>query len=212
MALIFGAAIIVFTYIPGISAKNIGFRCQNARLQHCISELKLLDSKTGKFVQRLNIEEIYKDSLLCKKYQEACSIIAYVREDMGRDAFTQLYGRWSWYDSDFNAMHDSDSVEVNSYTCHGPLPLGKYNIMLPHDDYGLREEKGTVVVTRDDKVVLVYPLDERIRKNPELLDHPDSLFLWSNDSLMLVLNSFYYRDRGIAQANLYSYDLFRKSE
>ena len=212
MALIFGAAIIVFTYIPGISAKNIGFRCQNARLQHYISELKLLDSKTGKFVQRLNIEEIYKDSLLCKQYQEACSIIAYVREDMGRDAFTQLYGRWSWYDSDFNAMHDCDSVEVNSYTCHSPLPLGKYNVMLPHDDYGVKEENGTVVVTRDDKVVLVYPLDERIRKNPELLDHPDSLFLWSNDSLMLVLNSFYYRDRGIAQANLYSYDLFRKSE
>ena len=48
MALIFGAAIILFTYIPGISAKSIGLSCQKQRLTRLISDLKLSDAKTGK--------------------------------------------------------------------------------------------------------------------------------------------------------------------
>ncbi len=211
MALIFGAAIIVFTYLPGISAKNIGFKSQKARLQQYISDLKLQDTKTGKFVKKLNMNEIYKDSMLCRQYQEMCSIIDYVRKDMGREAFTEQYGQWSWYDSDFNVRVDSVSA-YNTYTCHIPLHLGEYNIMLPADDYGIKVEEGNIWVMRDEKVVLVYPLDERIRKNPELLDNPDSLFLWCNDSLMFKLNSFYMDSKGVARPSTYGYDLFRKSK
>ena len=210
MALIFGAAIIVFTYIPGISAKNIGFRCQKARLQQYISDLKLLDSKTDKFVQRLNMDEIHKDSVLCSQYQEVCSIIEYVRNDMGRDVFEEQYGRWSWYDSNFDIV-SVDSVEMGeTFECHTPIHLGEYNIMLPSDDYSIKVEEGIVVVKRGEKVVLVYPFQERIRKNPELLNHPDSLFLWYNDSLMLKLNSIYLDRKGMARPSTYGYDLFRK--
>ena len=54
MALILGAAIIIFTYIPGISAKSIGLRCQTERLNDIIRELKLVDAKTGKKEQQKN--------------------------------------------------------------------------------------------------------------------------------------------------------------
>ena len=212
MALIFGAAIIMFTYIPGISAKNIGFRCQKARLQQYISDLKLLDSKTGKFVQRLNFDEIYKDSMLCRQYQEVCSIIDYVRDDMGRDAFVEQYGRWSWYDSNFDTKHDCDLVEDNLYKLNAPLHLGEYNIMLHTEDYYISTKDGKVTVKKDNKVVLIYPLDERIQKNPQLLDYPDSLFQWSNDSLMLVFEGFYKSREGMANANYGGFRLFRKSE
>ncbi|MBR5653431.1 MAG: DUF4153 domain-containing protein [Prevotella sp.] len=211
MALIFGAAIIVFTYIPGISAKSIGFRCQKARLQHYISDLKLLDTKTGKFVQRLDLDEIYKDSLLCGKYQEVCSIIDYVRNDMGYDTFTDQYGRWSWYDSNFDYKHDRDIVDDNYYTYHTPLRLGEYNIMLPTDDCDINTRDGIITVKRNDKIVLVYPISERIQKNPQLLDYPDSLSQWRNDSLMLVVEGYWVNDKGMVWPNS-RFQLFRKAK
>ena len=212
MALIFGAAIIVFTYIPGISAKSIGFHCQNARLQQYISDLKLLDAKTGKFVQRLDFDKIYKDSLLCTRYQEVCSIIDYVRNDMGRDAFTKQYGQWSWYDFNFDATHDCDFADNNVYKLHVPIHLDEYNILLPTNDYGISTKDGKVTVKKDNKIVFIYPLDERIQKNPQLLDDPDSLFQWYNDSLMLVIEGFYKSREGMANANYGGFWLFRKSK
>ena len=212
MALIFGAAIIVFTYIPGISAKSIGFSCQKARLQQYISELKLLDAKTGKFVKVLDVDGIMSDSLLSEKYQEVCSIISYVRNDMGSDAFTEKYGKWSWYDSDFGAREKTIVSSIPTYTCDVPLHLGDYNIMLPSDDYKITNSDDGVLVKKGSKVVLVYPLNERIKKHPEWLDHPDSLFLWHNDSLMLKLESFYMDVNGVARVGLYNCDVFRKSQ
>ena len=211
MALIFGAAIIVFTYIPGISAKSIGFRCQKTRLQQYITNLKLLDSKTGKFVQKLDMEKIRNDSLVSEQYQEVCSIIEYVRNDMGRDTFTEKYGKWSWYDSDFDKNRHSEPIG-DYYYCLTPVHLGEYNIMLPSDNYSIQWGDGMVRVKRDDKVVLVYPINERAQNNSQLLDTPDSLFLWRNDSLMLVLNNIYVDSNGTVRAGSNNFLLFRKAE
>ena len=211
MALILGAAIIVFTYIPGISAKSIGFKCQNARLQQFITDLKLLDTKTGKFIQRLNLEGIRSDSLLCGQYQEVCSIIEYVRNDMGREAFTEKYGVWSWWDSDFDKNRHSEPMG-DYYYCRFPIDLGEYNIMLPSDIYRINWEDGIVMVKKDDKAVLVYPIKERTQNAPQLLDTPDSLFLWRNDSLLLVLNNIYLDANGTVRAGSNDFLLFRKAE
>ncbi len=210
MALIFGAAVIVFTYIPGISAKNIGFACQKARLQQYINDLGLVDAKTNKFVQKLNLDEIRRDSVQRSQYQEVCSIIEYVRNDMGREAFTEEYGKWSWYDSEFDA-NQVDYAREDS-VCSKPVNLGRYNIMLPNNDSRLAEEGDTIIVKRGDKVILVYPINDRIRRNPQLLDQPDSLFTWHNDSLMLVLGSFNVNNKGVVSAHTWSYQVFRKSE
>ena len=211
MALIFGAAIIVFTYIPGISAKSIGFACQKARLQQYISDLKLVDAKTNKFIQKLNVNEIRRDSVLSGQYQEVCSIIDYVRKDMGQEAFTEQYGKWNWYDSEFDAHHESAFLGED-YLCREPVCLGEYNIMLPDDDYSLDEMDGTITVKKDSKVVLVYPITDRVRKNPQLLDQSDSLFTWRNDSLMLVIGGVNVDAKGIVSSHYHKYKLFRKSK
>ena len=211
MALIFGAAIILFTYIPGISAKDIGHRCQKARLQQYIKDLKLLDTKTGKFVKNLDLDEIRKDSLLSGQYKEVCSIIDYVRKDMGRDAFTEQYGEWSWYDSYFNAPIELQHSCETLYRYHNPLHLGEYTIMLPINDYTIIDRDGKVIVKKDNKIVLIYPLEERIGQNSKLLGCPDSLFLWSNDSLMLVLGGLIKTEK-IGMPRVYTDEvrLFRK--
>ena len=210
MALIFGAAIILFTYIPGISAKSIGLNCQKSRLHQMISQLKLTDPKTGKFVKELNLEEIRKDSVLSAQFIETCSLISYVRNDVGRDAFEQQYGEWSWFDCQFAGNHDKDDVEETTYILTSPIYLGEYNMMVPTGDYRLREDEGVVKVMRKDSTVLTYPIGERLRKNPKMVDNPDSLFVCKNDSLMLVLASVSVEKEQVTTINTYEFQLFRK--
>lgn len=208
MALIFGAAIILFTYIPGISAKSIGLNCQQTRLQQMIGQLKLTDPKTGKFVETLDLQEIRKDSVLCDQYREVCSLIAYVRNDVGRDAFEQQYGKWQWYDSQFDS---SRSDVVSSWTIHRkhPVSLGEFNRTLPIEHYGLSQSDGILKVKKDNNIVMVYPYKERLSQNPRL-KNSDSLYVWQNDSLMLVLESFSIDSEDVITANTYDFQLFRK--
>ncbi|MBP5570605.1 MAG: DUF4153 domain-containing protein [Prevotella sp.] len=210
MSLIFGAAIILFTYIPGISAKSIGLNCQKSRLHQMISQLKLTDPKTGKFVKKLNLEDIRKDSVLSAQFIETCSLISYVRNDVGREAFEQQYGEWSWFESQFAGNHDKDDVEETTYILTSPIYLGEFNMMVPTGDYRLIEDEGVVKVMRKDSTVMVYPIDERLRKNPKILDNPDSLFVCKNDSLMLVLESVSVENDRVTTINTYEFQLFRK--
>lgn len=209
MALIFGAAIILFTYIPGISAKSIGLNCQQKRLQQMISQLKLTDPKTGKFVETLDLQEIRKDSVLCDQFREVCSLIAYVRNDVGRDAFEQQYGKWQWYDSQFDSSR-FDVVSLQT-TIHrkNPVSLGEFNRTLPIEHYGLIQKDGILKVKKDNSIVMEYPYGERLRQNPRL-KNSDSLYVWQNDSLMLVLESFSIDSEDVITANTYDFQLFQK--
>ena len=209
MALIFGAAIILFTYIPGISAKSIGRRCQTSRLQQMIVQLKLTNPKTGKFVEKLDLEEIRKDSLLSDQYREVCSLIEYVRKDVGRDTFEQQYGKWSWYDSQFVDNREAAAKEETTYLRRqNPVILGDYTLMLPLEDYELRQENGVLKMNKNDKTVMTYPIRERLRQHPKLKDS-DSLFVWQNDSLMLVLENIYINNEEMT-VNGYDFQLFGK--
>ncbi|MBQ6204998.1 MAG: DUF4153 domain-containing protein [Prevotella sp.] len=209
MALIFGAAIIVFTYIPGISAKSIGLSCQKARLQQYISQLKLIDGKTGKFVQKLNMAEIRRDSLVCNQYREVCSLIDYVRKNTGTEPFEAEYGKWSWYDNEFDYSRQEALTEI--FDRENPIQLGDYSIMLSTESYQMKMDEGIgmIRITRKGKDVLVYPIKERVSQNPQLLKNTDSLFVWKNDSLMLVIDRVYTTDDEVTNTN-YSYQLFRK--
>ena len=211
MALIFGAAIILFTYIPGISAKSIGLNCQQKRLQQMIGQLKLTDPKTGKFVEKLDLENIRKDSVLCDQYREVCSLIAYVRNDVGRDAFEQQYGKWQWYDSQFDSSR-FDVVSLQT-TIHrkNPVSLGEFNRTLPIEHYGMIQKDGILKVKKDNSIVMEYPYGERLRQNPRL-KNSDSLYVWQNDSLMLVLESFSIDSEDVITANTYDFQLFGKQK
>ena len=210
MALIFGAAIILFTYIPGISAKSIGLNCQQKRLQQMIGQLKLTDPKTGKFVETLDLQEIRKDSVLCDQYREVCSLIAYVRNDVGRDAFEQQYGKWQWYDSQFDSSR-SDVVYLQTIHRKNPVSLGEFNRTLPIKHYSLVQKDGILKVKKDNNIVMEYPYGERLRQNPRL-KNSDSLYVWQNDSLKLVLESFSVDSEGVITANTYDFQLFRKQK
>ena len=214
MALIFGAAIILFTYIPGISAKSIGLNCQKQRLTQLISELKLTETRTGKLNDDIDMRRIKQDSLLCEQCKDVSSVIAYVRKEIGKDEFKKKYGEWSYSEYSFNYNRAKDSQknhEDNWYIRKKPVELGEYTIILPQKAYQYDLKDQTVTVTQDEKtVVLEYPIREVIRQDTMLLHHPEQLLTYRNDSLMLILEGICIEDTVVTDVRYYGLQLFKK--
>ena len=213
MALIFGAAIILFTYIPGISAKSIGLRSQKLRLAELISELKLADAKTGKLNDDLDMRAIRQDSLLCGRYRDACSVISYVRNQVGAKEFEAQYGLWALSEYNFNYNNAEETTDYdNVYIRTKPVELGEYTIFLPSNTYKYSYKDQTVTISMNEKTVLEYPIQEILRQDTMLLHHPEQLLTYHNDSLMLVLDGVCIRDTDsvVTDVRYYELQLFRK--
>ena len=211
MALIFGAAIILFTYIPGISAKSIGLGCQKQRLARLISELKLTDAKTGKLSDDIDMRRIKQDSLLCEQYKDVTSVIDYVRHEIGTDDFKKQYGEWSHSEYNFNYNKSKNLYDyVNWYERKKPVHLGDYSIMLPENQYTCNFRNKRVIVKNNDVVVLEYPINSIVRQDTMLLHHPEQLLTYRNDSLMLVLQSISIEDTVVTDVRSYDFQLFKK--
>ena len=216
MALIFGAAIILFTYIPGISAKSIGLACQKQRLTELISELKLADAKTGKLNDDLDMRSIRQDSLKCEQYKDVTSVISYVRSEIGDKEFEAKYGKWahSEYSFGYDKANGKSIVPRNSgdntYTRRKPVELGEYTIMLPSKAYEYKFNNQKVIITQDKDTVLEYPIQKIIRQDTMLLHHPEQLLTYRNDSLMLVLEGICIEDTVVTDVRYYGLQLFKK--
>ena len=211
MALIFGAAIILFTYIPGISAKSIGLGCQKQRLARLISELKLTDAKTGKLSDDIDMRRIKQDSLLCEQYKDVTSVIDYVRHEIGTDDFKKQYGEWSHSEYNFNYNKSKNLYDYgNWYERKKPVHLGDYSIMLPENQYTCNFRNKRVIVKNNDVVVLEYPINSIVRQDTMLLHHPEQLLTYRNDSLMLVLQSISIEDTIVTDVRSYDFQLFKK--
>ena len=213
MALIFGAAIILFTYIPGISAKSIGLSCQKQRLEDYLKELKLTNAKTGKLLERIDLNSIKQDSLMCEKYKDVCSVISYVRTGIGEDEFKKKYGDWSYNEYDF--FYDKSLGYVsNNYGWHDrkeQIELGDYSTILPEEDYTCAYKDQTLTIKNNEgEVVLVYPINAILQQDTSCLQHPDKLMSFRNDSLMVVLESLCIRDNAIPLVGV-NFLLFKKS-
>lgn len=212
MALVFGAAIILFTYIPGISAKSIGLACQKHRLTMITNELKLLDSKTGRLNDSVDMLSIRHDSLLCERYKELCSVVSYVRERVGREEFIKQYGKWTYSEYDFH--YDNDKGTVRSENWFGrrkPIELDEYRIMLPENEYRCNYDGRSVTVSlKDSHVVLEYPISNMVRQDTMLLHQPERLLTYRNDSLMLVLDGVCISEATVSDVSYYDFQLFAR--
>ena len=216
MALIFGAAIILFTYIPGISAKSIGLACQKQRLTELISELKLTDAKTGKLNDDLDMRSIRQDSLMCERYKDVSSVIKYVRKEIGDKEFEEKYGTWEYSEYSFSYDNAKDKSIVsrvsggNTYTRRKAVELGEYTMMLPSKAYEYKFENQTVTIIQNKDTVLEYPINKIIRQDTMLLHHPEQLLTYRNDSLMLVLEGICIEDTVVTDVIYYGLQLFKK--
>ena len=211
MAFLLGAAIILFTYIPGISAKRIGLSCQKQRLCGLTDELKLIDAKTGKLNTRIDIRSITRDSLLCEKYKEVTNVISYVRKETGTVLFNKQYGEWSYSEYDFRYMNPQNPGNEIMYRRINPVNLGEYNILLPEKGYKCDFKNGCVTVRQSDgSVVLEYPIDAVLHQDTMLLHNPEPLFSCRNDSLMLVLDNISISDSVVWFVDSYNFHVYKR--
>lgn len=85
------AAIVLFTYIPGISAKNIGLRAQERRLVDYAVSLRLYDAASGKLSGTADFQP--SDSIALNKAVELSAAYAYLREELGTEETRRRYGK-----------------------------------------------------------------------------------------------------------------------
>ena len=187
MALIFGGAIILFTYIPGISAKDVGLRCQKTRLEQFIQQLHLKDKKTGKFITDFDTQRIASDSLLSSQYVEADDVARYVRDAMGKTNFEEKYGKWELDSYRIRYIYSDLGGKRDQLERSIPVELGDYTTLLNNDRYRV-VNNDTAVILYDKKLEKTV-LQEKMKKEAKK-DSPLS-FAYDNDSLLVVFSSIW---------------------
>ena len=209
MALIFGGAIILFTYIPGISAKDVGLRCQTARLERMIERLHLTNKQTGKFIKIREIERIAADSLLSSQYLEADDVVGYVRQAMGQKRFEEKYGEWELETYTLrNNTHFSNNMEI-SFERTIPIELGEYVLLLNSDHYRI-VDNDTAVILYDEELKKVV-IHERMKKVGK--EESPLYYSYSNDSLLVVLSKVWTDSAyQVCRIRDYNYQVFGKKK
>ena len=217
MTLLAMLAVVVFTYIPGISAKSIGLACQQSRMEKFIDQLQLKDPATGKFHKVFDVEKIRKDSLVCKEYHEAVDVIEYVRNESGRAKFDSIHGKLklSTYELVYNSPTTSQgrTLYYSADDLPQPIDLGDYN-----QSYHQNAFDGTTETVAGDLVfklkkdntsetVLVYNVSRTMRENPQMQENPEQLLVYRNDSLLVVISDLQLTDNGKDVSSVGTYNL-----
>ena len=217
MTLLAMLAVVVFTYIPGISARSIGLACQQSRMEKFIERLQLKDPATGKFHKVFDVEKIRKDSLVCKEYHEAVDVIEYVRNESGREKFDSIHGKLklSTYELVYNSPTTSQgrTLYYSADDLPQPIDLGDYN-----QSYHQNAFDGTTETVAGDLVfklkkdntsetVLVYNVSRTMRENPQMQENPEQLLVYRNDSLLVVISDLQLTDNGKDVSSVGTYNL-----
>ena len=200
---------VLFTYIPGIRAKDFGIRSQRARLEKLLPEV-LVD---GKFPVITNYESLVKDSVLCRNIENAHDIRRYLKGEMKKEVFEQQYGgygefvleTWRLRQAKEKAGKDGTEEEKQesvtfSGTLEHPVDVGPYTQLIPSGNYAfiLKEGKAFFLDKTQKDTLLVCSFAEKIQSLPAVLpqDQPDPRLIYQNDRYMVVFPNMIIWDSG----------------
>lgn len=221
MLLISCAAIIVFTFIPGISAHHIGIYAQTKRLESCIKKLHLLDEKTHKLIvnNHYDYKALAKDSIKGDQLAEVSDIYSYLSQTKGKTAIKEMYGEWKFDADKYQMNRETDKTRI-TITQKTPVDVSQYPFLYPDDDYSVNEEKGQILVKATDssKILMTYPVTNMLKDHPEMINessvHPEQVLTFRNDSLLLVLDriTIEKKDGSYKISNIYNNKLFSRGK
>ena len=206
MTCIFTLALIVFTYIPGISAKDISISSQCGRLTKMIPGL--LDPETGKFPEEYDYEAIAADSVRMDKLLKADDLISYLKDEMDSTKYAAKYGKFGdwWFDRSLienqnDTLPDDEEDEDEVYMkLDKPVDLGDYTLMVPPDEYYLDQDSSSIYIkTVKDSVILEYNVLEAFLSDSSFVSKPMGALVHSNDSLKLVLNDLDFNRKDLGK-------------
>ena len=222
MVLISCCAIIIFTYLPGISAKSIGYRVQQKRFDAYVMKLHLIDNKTNKLITNIDSAGIKNDSITNDQLYEVSDIYNYMSEAVGSDKMVKQYGECNFGRNDENGRFFSSyrystiDIEWNNKD----FDLGQYTLLQGNNNYDidqLQEGDDAITIRRtaagngQGKVVLTFPIKKIVdmTKNIEetITTHPEKFLTYKNDSLLFVMKSIKLSLKNKECQNLNKYDI-----
>ena len=190
MAIILAAAGALFTYIPGIRAKDFGIRSQQKRLEAVLPQV----IENGRFPEDPDYRAIFADDNSLEAWRTAESSWRYLKDNMGKERFEGAFGRYgqmpanSWILADESHWSDSRLPEPVIHRLDGPVDLQGYTTLVPSAQYYYYEDDKEAVFYLDDtkgEELLRCGIVERLDSGAE----GDDVLTFRNDRYMAVFNS-----------------------
>jgi hypothetical protein len=194
MVIIACAGIVVTTYIPGISAKQIGLNSQKERFENITSALYLMDGKTHRLKSGIDIEKLSRDTTMAKKLKEVTSIYYYLVAAQGQEMVRKEYGNWEYDNTDDVCVEDTGYTPFEWKS--GNVNVEGYNILLSPDSYKVTLNTSSDIIVSSvhgGNTMIVYPLGSQIAANKKAHNNvlPDvgKPLYYRNDSLLVVVKT-----------------------
>ena len=185
MALVLAASAIVFTFIPGIRAKDFGIRSQRARLERLLPDVL----EDGVFPAVPGRSGQVTDSVRSKKIEECFSAWSYLRGQMDTASFNRAYGAYGKFGLESEEVWDEDSFTTvwSIEQVEGDINLGPYTCLV--HEYSLDED--SVGIAFCDKAnpadtLLYCPVRERLDRAGETTPVEDVL-VYENGKYMAII-------------------------
>ncbi|MBR5175947.1 MAG: DUF4153 domain-containing protein [Bacteroidales bacterium] len=187
MTLILALSAILFTYIPGIRAKDFGIRSQKARLERVLPSV-LVD---GKFPEILNYKAIDADPELKEAWLAVDGSYNYLKQNMSPGEFKSIQDDLG--DFPFNTLELEEKPETaiagwSISDISGPIDLGEYNQLIPPSDYHYYEDSAVAIFYKDNSRTEEL-LRCEIREALDSQDEPSlGKLVYKNDDYMVVFD------------------------
>lgn len=168
MVIMLGVVLAVFTFIPGITAKDFGLRSQMSRLNSLLPDV-LTD---GQFPTHFNYSELSKNKELSKKYISAQGAYDFLKSEMNETDFQNKYGEYGKLDFSYWRLETGDTIddiiekvsdipEKYHFNNNQELNLGEYNTYIPNSDYSIDSQKDIIAVIKNNDTILKCNVRER---------------------------------------------------
>jgi len=177
------ALIAVSTYIPYISAKEIGMRSQTERLINLAHRAKAYDEKTGHLLYLNKIDKKYVGD-----YKEMVEAYRYLSRATSNDEMVKRYGTIN------KTLCESDYYYESS-TCYGPssVNVGEYRYYVG-EETSISVSKSRVTVTLRNKMVIDEPFKISKEQNGALKPSPTDLVYRNNDYMLIIQKMNFYNN------------------
>ncbi len=168
MVIMLGVVLAVFTFIPGITAKDFGLRSQMSRLNSLLPDV-LTD---GQFPTHFNYSALGKDKELAKKYISAKGAYDFLKSEMNETDFQNKYGEYGKLDFSYWRLETGDTIDdiiekasdipkKYHFNNNQELNLGEYNTYIPNSDYSIDSQKDIIAVIKNNDTILKCNVRER---------------------------------------------------
>jgi hypothetical protein len=192
MALVLAVSAIIFTFIPGIRARDFGIRSQMSRLEKLLPEVL----EGGKFPKVADYHELAKDTVCCKQIEESYGAWLYLKGQMDSTAFSQHFGSYGDYQINLWDLRIAKQGKSQSYCpqpklwsmkdISGNIDLGPYT-QIVHEVYKQADSLGLAFCSESNHAdtLLYCPVHERLKWADDNTPAKDVL-IYENDRYKAV--------------------------